>query len=420
MDMSSALFLQLLDPEIRADPYPIYRRILEQCPVFEAPLGAVVFARYTDCAAVLRDPRVSNDERNSATYQAMVASGELHPAQARFEEPAFLFLDPPDHTRLRRLVSKAFTPRVVEALRPVVQRWVDELIDQAAEDARIELIADFAYPLPVKVICRMLGVPIEDYPKFRAWSQDLARGLDPVEVLTAEEKERMLSAFEALSAYFDELIDRRRAELRRVVGGTPAADDLLSALLAVEEQGEQLTTAELKATCRLLLLAGHETTVNLIANGMLALLRHPDQQERLRADRSLARTAVEEVLRYDPPVQFAGRIAREPMEIGGAAISPGQRIVLLLAAAQRDPAQFTNPQRFDIARVDNPHLAFGAGIHFCLGAPLARLEGQIALTALTTRLLNPVLEADPPPYKDNIVLRGPKSLPLTFSDVELA
>lgn len=417
--MSIALFLQLLDPSVRADPYPVYRRILEECPVSLGPLGTVVLARYADCAAVLRDARASTDMRHLADYQAMVASGELQPVdQARFERPSFLFLDPPDHTRLRRLVSKAFSPRVVEALRVTVQQWVDELIDRVAGNGRIELVADLAYPLPVRVICQMLGIPAEDHQRFRGWSRDLARGLDPIEALSADEQERMLSALGALTKYFDELIARRRAELRGGEAGASAGDDLLSALIAVEERGEQLTTEELNATCRLLLPAGHETTVNLIANGMLALLRHPNLLERLRVDRTLAGAVVEEVLRYDPPVQFAGRITREPLEVGDTVIDRGQRIILLLAAAQRDPARFADPQRFDIDRAENAHLAFGAGIHFCLGAPLARLEGQVALSTLATRLVDPVLEADPPPYKDHIILRGPETLPITFSDVK--
>jgi cytochrome P450 len=417
LDGSIALFLQLLDPAVRADPYPIYHRILEEYPVSTSPLGAAVFARYADCSAVLRDVRASTDERHSTTYQAMAASGALDPVLvSRMQDPSFLFLDPPDHTRLRRLVSKAFTPRVVEALRPTVQRWVNQLIDRAAAQGRIELVADLAYPLPVRVICRMLGVPAEDQGTFRVWSRDLARGLDPVEALTEDERDRMLCAIDALVAYFDELIARRRVELRQGSAGV----DLLSALIAVEEQGERLSTAELNATCRLLLLAGHVTTVNLIANGMLALLCHPDQLERLRADRSLAATAVEEALRYDPPAQFAGRVAREPLEVGGLRISRGQHIVLLLAAANRDPARFADPDRFDIARADNCHLTFGAGMHFCLGAPLARLEGQVALSALAARLVAPVLEADPPPYTDHIVLRGLQALPIAFSDVKPA
>jgi cytochrome P450 len=417
--MSTALFFQLFDPAVRADPYPVYRRILEQCPVVEGPFGAVVFARYADCSALLRDVRASTDQRHVTNHQTMTASAALQPLdQERFEQPPFLFLDPPDHTRLRRLVSKAFTPRVTEALRPTVQRWVDELIDQATEAGQIELIAGLAYPLPVRVICQMLGVPAEDHQQFRSWSRDLARGLDPIETLTVDEQQRVLSALEALTDYFEELIARRRAELGRDAGRT--TDDLLSALIAVEEQGDKLTSTELNATCRLLLLAGHVTTVNLIANGMLALLRHPDQLERLRADRSLAGSAVEETLRYDPPVQFAGRVAREPLECGGVEISQGQRIILLLAAAQRDPARFVDPHRFDLTRTDNPHLTFGAGIHFCIGAGLARLEGQVALSTLVARLVDPVLEADPPPYKDHIVLRGPEVLPISFRDLKPA
>lgn len=408
--VAASPFLQLLDPAVRADPYPTYRWILSECPVSEGPFGSVVLARYADCAAVIRDARVSNNERHSATFQ-----GPSAPSQIRnqglltsFEQRSFLFLDPPDHTRLRRLVSKAFTPRVVEGLRPTVQRWVDELVDRVADQGRIELIDDLAYPLPVRVICKLLGVPPEDHETFRGWSRHLARNLDPPIAIPPDERQRMRSVAEELTAYLDEIIARRRKQ---------PGDDLLSALIAAEEQGDQLTATEINATCRLLLLAGHETTVNLIANGMLALLRHPDQLERLRADPSLATTAVEEVLRYDPPVQFMGRITIAALEVGEARIGRGQHVMLLLPAAQRDPARFADPDRFDIGRADNHHLAFGGGIHFCLGAPLARLEGQIALSTLAQRLVDPQLETERLQYKDHIVLRGLEALPITFTGI---
>ena len=289
-----------------------------------------------------------------------------------------------------------------------MQRWVDELLDAAAERGRLELVADLAYPLPVRVICELLGVPVEDQARFRGWSADLARSLDPYPTIPEDVERRMNEAVRELVAYFDELIDRRRDDPR---------NDLLSALIGAEEAGDQLTHGELNATCRLLLIAGHETTVNLIANGMLALLRHPDQLSRLREDPSLGVPAVEEVLRYDPPVQMAGRWAAEPMTVAGFDVERGDPLILLLPAAQRDPAVVTDPDRFDLGRADRHHLAFGAGMHFCLGAPLARLEGQIALATLTRRLVDPRLVTDPPPYKRHIILRGPERLDIAFQRV---
>ncbi|MGH7472944.1 MAG: cytochrome P450, partial [Candidatus Methylomirabilales bacterium] len=279
--------LQLRDPVVRADPYPLYQQLREERPVSEWPLGGIVLSRYADCAAALRDPRVSSDERNSNAYQARVASGELSPRdRAVLEERVILFRDPPDHTRLRRLVTKAFTPRMIEQLRPMIQQHVDALIDRAAGRDHIELIADFAYPLPTTMICRLLGAPIQDHPRFPFWTRHLIRSVDPPFMLTAEDRKGIRQMFEDLSAYFEELIARRRSDPR---------DDLLSSLLAAEDQGDCLTTGELNAICRLLLSAGHTTTLNLIANGMLALLRHPDQLERLRVEPALAAGAVEEV-----------------------------------------------------------------------------------------------------------------------------
>ncbi len=408
-ETATAPFLDVLDPAVRAEPYGLYRRILEEAPVSEGPAGLYTFARYAHCAALLRDPRASSDDRNGLVYQSLLAAGQISPAdQELLATQPFLFRDPPDHTRLRRLVSKAFTPRVVEGLRPLIAGFVDQLLDSAADRGCLDIVADLAYPLPVAVICDLLGVPREDSARFSAWSREMARMLDPVFTLTAEDKQRQMLAFAELSAYINELVDRRRA--------APGAD-LLSALIAVKERGEQLSRGDLVATAMLLLVAGHETTVNLIANGVLTLLRHPEALARLRADPVLAPTAVEEVLRYDPPVHFRTRVSIEDLSIGGVTVPRGSVIVLLLAAANRDPACFPDPARFDPTRPDNRHLAFGGGIHFCLGAPLARLEAQLALATFARRVIAPRLTPDPLAYHVNAALRGLRTLPVAFADL---
>jgi cytochrome P450 len=391
------------DPGFRKDPYSVYRRMRTEAPVYRSPLGGWILSRHADCIALLRDPRSSNDARNSLEFQAMAAR---RPDLAGTEDSAgqsFLFLDPPDHTRLRGLVSKAFTPRVVEGLRPRIQEIVDGLLDQAAGKGGLEVIEDLAYPLPVQVISEMLGVPSEDHAIFKGWSRDLARALDPSPALDEAEIARRIAAREAFTDYFRRLIEKRRREPGR---------DLLSALVAVEEQGDTLSEAELLSTCILLLIAGHETTVNLIGNGLLALLRNPDQLALLRDDPALEKSAVEELLRYDAPVQMTSRILLADYAIDGQVIAKGEQAVLLLASANRDPAEFEGPERLDLTRVENRHLAFGFGIHFCLGAPLARVEGQIALSTLVRRFPHLELLTDDPEYKENIVLRGLAALPV--------
>jgi cytochrome P450 len=397
------------DPEFRRDPVPSYRRLREEDPTHYSSLGVWVLSRYADCLAVLRHPRASSDARNSSSFQDFFENLNGEDAEAltdmRRLRP-FLFMDPPDHTRLRGLVAKAFTPRVVEGLRPRVQQLVDELLDGVAERGEMELIDDVAYPLPVRVISEMLGVPAEGHETFKGWSRELARSLDPDFMVPADVLERRQQAVLAFNEYFRGLIVERRTNPR---------EDLLSALIAAEDEGHRLTEDELLSTCTLLLVAGHETTVNLIGNGMLALLRHPDQLARLRNDPSLARGAVEELLRYDPPVTMTARVAMEDLEVGGITVEAGSQVILLLGAANRDPAQFAEPDHVDLTRPDNHHLGFGHGIHFCLGAPLARVEGQIALTELAQRF--PDLEAavDEPEYKENIVLRGLARLPMRFT-----
>lgn len=392
------------DPEFRKNPYPTYKRMVEEAPVYESPLGGVVLSRHRDCETVLRSQRQWSSDFQNATQAGFEPDLDL------FEdlERPFLFLDPPDHTRLRRLVSKAFTPRVVEELRPRIQDRVDELIDTVAEKGSLEVVEDLAYPLPVLVISEMLGVPSDAHMRFREWSAELAAALDPAPTIAPEVLERQRKAIMAFDDLFRELIEERRK--------TPQ-DDLLSALVAAEEEGDKLTEGELLSTCRLLLIAGHETTVNLIANGVLQLLRHPEELGRFRDDWELAPSAVEEVLRFDPPVQLTGRIALEDAEFDGVKVPKGHSAICLIGAANRDPERFADPERFDITRGDDRHLSFGFGIHYCLGAPLARLEGQIALRTLFQRLADPALGVDQPDYKPNLVLRGMASLPVKFSEV---
>jgi len=314
--------------------------------------------------------------------------------------------DPPDHTRLRGLVNKAFTPRVVEGLRPHIQKIVDGLLARVEGAGTMDLIEEFAYPLPVTVICQMLGVPVEDRERFKQWGLDIARGLDAILLPPdSDVARRSVAARHALADYFRALIAERRAAPR---------GDMLSDLIAAEEAGDKLSEDELLATCILLLVAGHETTVNLIGNGTLALLRHPDQLRRLREDPGLIGSAVEELLRYDGPVQRTARIPSADVRFDGLTIGKGEMVMPFIGAADRDPAQFPDPDRLDITRTDNRHIAFGWGIHFCLGAPLARVEGQIAIGTLVQRLPRLALATDRPEYRQSLTLRGLTTLPVGF------
>src|SRR5262245_6742515 len=386
-------------PEFVADPYPTYHRLRALDPVHRSPLGFWVLTRYEDVVVALRDARFGKE-----------ALGELvarrQGAESVGARLSMLDRDPPDHTRLRALVNKAFTSRVVDALRPRVQQIVDELLGRVEGAGRMDLIEDFAYPLPVIVICEMLGVPVEDREHFKSWGLDIARGLDALLLPPGSDVHRRAGeARKAITAYFRTLIAERRKGPRA---------DLLSALIATEEAGDKLSEEELLATCILLLIAGHETTANLIGNGMLALLRHPDELGRLRQDPGLIQSAVEELLRYDGPVQRTARVPSEDIAIGGHVIPKGELVMPFIGAADRDPAQFPDPDRLDIARADNRHIAFGWGIHFCLGAPLARVEGQIAVNALVQRFPRLAVATDAPEFRQSLTLRGLTSLPVTF------
>ncbi|HEV7421460.1 MAG TPA: cytochrome P450 [Mycobacterium sp.] len=405
---SQALLVQLLDPSNRANPYPVYEQIRERGPLVLPEAHLTVFSSFTDCDDVLRHPSSASDRLKSTMAQRQIADG----AEARpLGPPGFLFLDPPDHTRLRKLVSKAFVPKVVKALEPDIDAMVSGLLDHIEERGTFDVIADLAYPLPVAVICRLLGVPLEDEPKFSHASALLAQALDPFITFTGglpEGFDERMSAGMWLRDYLHGLIDQRRAEPR---------DDLISGLIAAEEGGDQLTEEEIVATCNLLLVAGHETTVNLIANGILAMLRHPAQWGALAADPSRVSAVIEETMRYDPPVQLAGRIAGDDMTIGEVSggqersdrgmitVPKGDTMMLLLAAAHHDPESIDRPDEFDPDRQSIRHLGFGKGPHFCLGAPLARLEASIALSAVTARFPNARITSEPV-YKPNVTLRG--------------
>jgi cytochrome P450 len=321
------------------------------------------------------------------------------------EEDAISMLsaDPPDHTRLRSLVSKAFTPRAVESLRPRIEQIVDEHLDAVADSGRMDVIEDLAYPLPVTVIAEMLGVPASERAQFKAWSDDIVLGLGVNNSI--DDARRSRKAVRELQAYFARAAEERRREPR---------EDLLSALVAAEEEGDRLTAAEVYQTCDLLLVAGHETTTNLIGNGLLALLRHREQWELLRRDPSLIDGAVEELLRYDSPVQATGRGYPDGYDVDGVHVEPHTQLFLLLGAGNRDPAQFPDPERLDITRTDVKPLSFGHGIHYCLGAPLARIEGAIALRAIAERFPDVRLASDRLEWSPNLILRGLKSLPVTF------
>lgn len=382
--LESGVSFDLTSPKVRANPYDIYERLRAKDPVHRMRLiDAWAMTGYEDAQEALSDHRRFSSGDNKLQY-----------APYR----TMLDLDPPDHTRLRSLVSKAFTPRSVSALGPRIQEIVDELLDAAAGKERFDLIRDFAFPLPVIVIAEMLGIPAEDRDRFEVWSNDLALAVEPI--LSDEEVERVERASDGIVAYFEGIIEQRRKR---------PEEDLLSALLAAEEEGDRLSHDELLGTLMLLLVAGNETTRSLIGNGMLALLEHPDQLQRLRESPQLLETAIDELLRYDSPVQFIVRVALEEMEFRGRRFRAGQRIMVLVGAANRDPTVFVNPGALDIGRKEKSHISFGRGIHYCLGSPLALLEARVAFANLLARFSSIELVSRPA-FKDQIVLRGVESL----------
>jgi cytochrome P450 len=404
LDLLKRLFTpKLFGPQMLADPYPYYARLRSADPVHWADqLGGWVLTRYADVVAVLRSPHASS-ERMQAARQRVAPEFE---ALFGLRSSSMINNDAPRHTRLRLLVNKAFTPRTVEELAPFIRTFVDKALAAAQARGRMDVMAELAFPLPATVIAEMLGVPPEDRDRFKQWSDDsTAAAANLPSNLSPDVMRKSIAAFEELQTYFRGIIAQRRAEPR---------DDLLSALIKAQEEGDRLSEEELLANAVLLLNAGHETTTNLIGNGTLALLRHPDQVRRLRDDPALIPSGVEELLRYDSPVQFTSRILKADMELGGKVLHAGQTVLLVLGAANRDPEQFPDPDRLDVGRPDNKHLAFGLGAHFCLGAPLARLEGRLVFESLLRRTPELRLDGPPPRYRQNFNLRGLESLQVTL------
>jgi cytochrome P450 len=392
-----------LSPELIADPYPLYHRLRAEDPVHRSPLGFYLLTRHADVSSVLRDKRFGKDFVGQLIrrYGPQVLEEPVYRSMRHW----MLSQNPPDHTRLRGLVVQAFTARRVEEMRPRIQQIVDSTLDRIASRRHADLIADFAFPLPVTVICEMLGIPQDHHEMFLTGARESGRLLDPVPLGRAE-----LDAANAhnlaAEAYFQQLFELRRRE---------PGDDLTTKLVEAEERGSKLTNEELTANVILLFGAGHETTVNLIGNGLLALHRNPDQLRLLRENPSLAANAVEELLRYDSSVQGTGRTALEDVEIGGTLVRKGETVLSLLGAANRDAVVYAEPDRLDITRANVRPLSFGGGIHFCLGAQLARIEAEIAIATLLRRFANLTLD-DPehPDWRQSFILRGLMELPASW------
>ncbi len=380
--MESGVSYDPTSGSILSDPYETYDRLRTKDPVHRMRLiNGWVLTRYEDVDMVLRDHRrFSKDDGQEDEYRSM------------------LHHDPPDHTRLRSLVSKAFTPRAVRELHPRVRRIVDELLEDLDGKDRFDLIESLAFPLPVTVIAEMLGVPSQDMDRFNVWSNDISLTIEPS--LRDDQIRRVERASEELYAYFESIIEQRRGEPQ---------DDMITALLNAEDEGDRLTHEELLGTLVLLLVAGNETTRNLIGNGMRALLKHPDQLRKLRDNPDLLDSAINELLRYDSPVQLDGRLVHNDVEVAGRQIHAGQRILCAIGAANRDPSAFTEPDKLDIERSESSHIAFGRGIHHCLGAPLAMLEARAAFSALLDRFSHIELVSEPV-YRKQVVLRGVEKL----------
>ncbi len=404
------VFFNPLDPDYVADPYPQLAALREADPVHESPLGIWAFFAYRDCFDLLRNPTTSVADENIAgtmheMREAMIADlVEEYGDEIRGRgDRAILNLDPPDHTRIRKLVAQAFTVRRVEGLRERIQALVDDALDRVSGTGTWDVVDELAFPLPFQVISEMLGMPEGDRDQIRAWSHALTKTLDPI--VAVEDVREAFTASRAMSDHLDEVVAWKREH---------PADDLLTGLLQAESDGDRLSAEELRDQIVLLFIAGHETTVNLIGNGVQALLRHPEQMQRWREDPGLDATAVDECLRYDAPVQMSRRIAMKDLEVDGRTIPTGTLVMTHLASANRDPAKWgPTADQFDVGRPDaSQHLTFGSGIHFCLGAALARMEGQVAMGSLIRRFPN-LEQAGDAVANGRITLRGLDSLPVS-------
>ncbi|MEA1833089.1 cytochrome P450 [Methylobacterium durans] len=397
---------QVKDPANRADPYPLFAR-LRECPVSRQHDGTYVAATHGAVASLLGDPRISSETLPPADRPLTgnpFTDWLVKPIRDRVTDAhrPFIFRDPPDHDRLRGCVMHQFSTERVQRMRARSDRLVADLLEKKCGEREIDIVDDLAYPLPVTVICELFGVPTEDEPKFHGWATQLATALEPDSLEDDEIRAKNSRCFDDISAYMGDLIKEKRRHPQ---------DDMLSGLANEEAPGAgRMNDYDLIATSILMLVAGHETTVNLITNGTLALLRHTEALARLRAEPAWAPRVVEEMLRYDPPVQFRTRTALADLDIAGVTIPEGADVVLLLASGNRDETVFPDPDRFDPDRTGTRHLGFGGSLHYCVGAPLARFETAAALTALSRRLQNPRLVEDPPPYRPGAALRGPEHL----------
>jgi cytochrome P450 len=394
----------LLDPEVLADPYPLFHQLRTEDPVHWDPfLHAWVVTRYKDVVTVLHD--YSAERTPTPEQLAEMGLASLNPI-AEIMVKQMLFLDPPAHARLRGLASQAFTPQRVEVLRSHIREITDRLLDKVQAKGHMDVIADLAEPLPCIVTAEMLGVPVDDYQQLKAWSQDFAEMLGNFQH-NAERAPRILASVLEMADYFRSAMREQRLDPR---------DGLVSSLMNAEIQGDRLSEEEVIANCIVTMVGGQETTTNLIGNGVLALLRNPDQLETLRCNFSLIPSAVEELLRYESPSQHTARLAPEDTILGGKRIRKRQAVIAVMAAGNRDPERFPDPDRLDITRADNRHLAFGWAAHFCFGAALARIEGQVAFELMLRRLPHWVLEPTRLVWRSNLGLRGLTSLPLRFGD----
>lgn len=395
--------LDLADPAIFADPYPLYQRLRGRYPVhLDSHLGCWVVTSYSDVVAGLANRDLSSERAMQGTVLQEKDWQELSPLFTYISQLMF-YADLPKHSRIRGLVNKAFSARMIERWRTSIQNIVDEQLAIVQDKGKMDIIKDLAFPLPAQVIADMLGIPAHDRDQFKCWSDDLVDFLGNPPTLA--QCTRLMQSLQEFMEYFREIVAQHRKAPK---------DDLVDALLSAEDQGSMLTEDELLVNCVGLFAGGHETTMNAIGNGMLALLRNPEALEDLRVQPSLIVSAVEELLRYDSPVQFTARLAKQTTRIGRQKIYKGQKVMLMLGAANRDPAQFREPDRLDLCRQDNRHLAFGFNIHYCIGAALARLEAQIAIATIVQRAPHICLDVAPLEWQENLSFHGVKALKVTF------
>lgn len=396
------------DPAFHAEPYPTYARLREEDPAHHNVMGAWVITRYTDVRAILRDNSfgvfdIPSRIEDKSRFLEQKKLGELKTLAAATRRWLML-CDPPNHTRLRGLVNRSFTSTAVESLRPTVQLMVDKLIARVRGTGHMDVVGDLACPLAVTMIASMLGVPEEGHKRVIRWADGLSRVLDPLRSL--EEYAAMSVVAQEFLEYFRELFHERRQRPQQ---------DMISSLIAATDQGDKLTEDEMLSMCMLLFISGEKTTVNLIGNGMLTLLRHREEMERLRREPALMRGAIDEILRYESPVQLSTRVPKLDVVLHGKRIRAGELVYVSLGSANRDPSQFEDPDRFDITRRENRHLAFSGGIHYCLGSALALIEGHIAIETLLRELPDMQLVSDEVDWQKEIIFRGPQTLPVTFT-----